>query len=324
MGTPANPAAANQVMADQVLAALTAQVGPRLAAMERQIAETGQGRRVTPAKPEKYTGRPGKAEQWAFEMELYYAATSMGDQQKVPFAAAMLTEHAAIWWRSMCLDPDGAISTWDEFKRQLLFNFQHVDAEKTARRRLRFLRQRTSVAAFFTDFTRATLEIPRITEDEKMDRFLAGLKPNLQREIILREPADYTTMVKLAHKLDEVIYSANRDPSYSSRFQDRSGDCFGDRHGSRPMELGAIQQGRHTSNRRPFGPSRGSDSSRPLGPSRGADGAGPSRFRNLAAADRVQLRSEGRCFYCKEHGHIAEYCPNKPGNERKAGKAPAR
>ena len=311
-----DPNAANQAVVEQVLASLNAQVAPRLAALERQLAEAGATRRVTPAKPDKYTGRPGKAEQWAFEMELYYAATGMDDPQRVPFAAAMLTDHAAVWWRSMCLDPSELITTWADFKRQLLFNFQHVDAEKTARRRLRFLRQRTSVASYFTDFTRAILEIPGITDDEKMDRFTSGLKPNLQREIILREPPTFAALVKLAHKLDEVTFAANRDTYTPSRFQDRPPD----RHGARPMELGAIQDP---------GPSnrafhhRSSSGNRPF--HSGSNGHGNnSRSTRITPDDRVQLRKEGRCFYCKEHGHIAEYCPNKPGNEKKAGKAPAR
>ena len=301
--TPRVPDATAAAIAEQVFAQLNAQVATRLAALERRVEDRQAPKNVTPAKPDKYNGRPGKAEQWAFEMELYFAATGLQDPQRVPFAAAMLTDHAGIWWRSVCLDPEGPITTWDDFKRQLLFNFQHVDAEQTARRRLRDLKQRTSVAVYFTDFTRATLEIPRISEDEKMDRFLSGLKPALQREIILREPTDVSTHVKLAHKLDEITVAANRDYSFSSRQQrfDRPAS------GSKPMELGAIHDSRPNTSRDGF-----------------RNGNPDRRFHRLTDADRVQLRQEGRCFYCKQPGHIAEYCPNKPGNEKKAGKAPAR
>lgn len=291
---PANPDP-TAAMAEHLLAQLSAQVAERMAVLERKVDERSP-RTVTPAKPDKYSGRPGKAEQWAFEMELYFAAATIDDPRRVPFAAAMLTDHAAVWWRSVCLDPEDPITTWAEFKRRLLFNFQHVDAEKTARRRLRFLKQRTSVASYFTDFTRAILEIPRITDDEKMDRFLTGLKPSLQREIILREPTDFATMVKLAHKLDEVTYSLNRDSYLGNRFSDRAGT-----NEHRPMELGAIHDDRPNT-------SRDGRMNRP----------------KLTQADKERLRREGKCFYCKEAGHIAERCPNKPGNEKRAGKAPAR
>ena len=317
--TPVHPTA--HAVADQVLATLNAQVASRFAALERELAEYRRSAHSTskapaPAKPDKYSGRPGKAEQWAFEMELYFDATGILDPKRVPFAAAMLTDHAGIWWRSVNLGNDEPITTWEDFKRQLLLNFQHVDSEKTARRRLRYLRQKTSVAAYYSEFTRATLEIPAITEDEKMDRFFAGLKPPLQREITLREPADYATLVRMAHKLDEVLYTASRDSSSSWRRSDGPGP--------RPMELGAIDEPstsraaelnamqRSAYNRSRFSPSLPSQP-RSTGPRP-----------KLTDAERDRLRKEGSCFYCKEQGHLALYCPKKPGNEKKAGKAPAR
>ena len=71
------------------------------------------------------------------------------------------------------------------------------------------------------------------------------------------------------------------------------------------MELGAVYDNGYSSTR---------------------DGAGPSKTpRNpLTDAQKEQLKRHGQCFYCKQAGHIAFYCPNQPGNEKGAGKAPAR
>ena len=33
---------------------------------------------------------------------------------------------------------------------------------------------------------------------------------------------------------------------------------------------------------------------------------------NLTDADKKKLMDEGRCFYCKEKGHHANWCPKKP------------
>ena len=33
---------------------------------------------------------------------------------------------------------------------------------------------------------------------------------------------------------------------------------------------------------------------------------------NLSDTDKKKLMDEGRCFYCKEKGHRANWCPKKP------------
>ena len=33
---------------------------------------------------------------------------------------------------------------------------------------------------------------------------------------------------------------------------------------------------------------------------------------NLSDANKKKLMDEGRCFYCKEKGHHANWCPKKP------------
>jgi hypothetical protein len=86
------------------------------------------------------------------------------------------------------------------------------------------------------------------------------------------------------------------------------------------MELGAIQSPGPSN--RVFNSNHG-NGNRPFNTGMNGRGDNP-RFRRLTPDDRATLRKEGLCFYCKEPGHIAEYCPNKPGNEKKAGKAPAR
>lgn len=265
----------------------------------------GPSTKFSPAKPDKYNGALGKSDQWCFEIEEYFKCCNIQDPQRVPYAGAMLTGNAALWWRSVCQETSNPITTWAQFKADLIYNFKHIDDVKLARDRLRALRQRTSVAAFYADFTRAIFQIPGITEEEKMDRFFAGLKPSLQREIVLREPATFADLTKMASKLDSILYSTERrsllanNLGRSGRFTSyRAGNYGNQGGGAAPMELGAVQIGPSTSN---------SSSLRPRN--------------QLTPAERDKLRREGRCFYCKELGHIAERCPRKRGNEKKAGKA---
>ena len=295
----------------QRVAGLEQQVMEHLQAMPPQAPPplpAGPSTKFSPAKPDKYNGALGKADQWCFEIEEYFKCCNIQDPHRVPYAGAMLTGNAALWWRSVCQETINPITTWTQFKADLIYNFKHIDDVKLARDRLRALRQRTSVAAFYADFTRAIFQIPGITEEEKMDRFFAGLKPSLQREIVLREPATFADLTKMASKLDSILYSTERRSllasnlgrsgrftSYRANYGNQGGGAGG---GAAPMELGAIQTGPSTSS---------SHSLRPRN--------------QLTPAERDKLRHEGRCFYCKELGHIAERCPRKPGNEKKAGKA---
>lgn len=272
------------------------------AAQPHDDAPAGGGSRVRPPKPEKYNGSLGKADQWCFEVEKYFECCGVHDPQCVPYAGAMLTGNAAIWWRSVCQESQTPITTWAGFKADLIHNFKHLDDVKLARDRLRTLTQRTSVASFYADFTRAIFQIPGITEEEKMDRFMAGLKPPLRREILLREPTTFRELTKMASKLDTLLYQADRRsymPSGMARSQMQAGRPSGFRQGgssATPMELGAIQAGPSTSK-----------------------AAYPRN--QLSSAERDKLRREGRCFYCRELGHVADRCPSKPGNEKRAGKA---
>lgn len=255
--------------------------------------------KIAPPKPPRFSGRLAEAEGWLFTVETYFKATSITDPLRVTYAATLLEGRAALWWRSIADDPD-APTTWDAFKSELMVNFVPVDSTKEARRRLRFLRQRTSVAAYTAEFTKACLEIPGITEDEKMDRFLAGLKPALQRELGLREPKTMKEMTTLAHRLDHLDFASRYRPTSDPRPHASS-------HHSTPMELGAISHGPSSS--------RGTYGSPGAGPSK-PTGARPKQ----TPEERERLRQEGKCFYCKERGHIADRCPNKPGNEKRAGK----
>lgn len=258
---------------------------------------------VRPPKPEKYNGSVGKADQWTFEVEKFFECCGIQDPQRVPFAGALLSGNAAIWWRSVCQEAQEPITTWAAFKADLIYNFKHLDDVKLARDRLRSLAQRTSVSAYYADFTRAIFQIPGITEEEKMDRFMAGLKPALRREILLREPTTFKDLAKMASKLDTLLFVVDRRSHLTSgqaRSQMQTGRFSNYRQSASsatPMELGAIQ----------------------AGPSTSKAAAYPRN--QLSSADRDKLRREGRCFYCRELGHVADRCPKKPGNEKRAGKA---
>ena len=72
-----------------------------------------------------------------------------------------------------------APNPWEAFSNVLRRAYEPVDAQRTARDRLWSLRHLHSVQAYVDQMRRAFIEIGRdtITDDERLDRFLHGLKP---------------------------------------------------------------------------------------------------------------------------------------------------
>jgi hypothetical protein len=117
---------------------------------------------------------------------------------KVAFAATLLKNAAVLLW-----EKHGAtITTWAEFCSKLTAEFTPINEVKDVRNRLASLIQTTSVQDHIYRFRTTVLEIPGITEDEQLDRFIRGLKFRTQREVILRNPTTLQDAMETAQAID--------------------------------------------------------------------------------------------------------------------------
>ena len=105
-----------------------------------------------------------------------------------------------------------------------------------------------------------------MTEAEKLDRFVRGLKGQVRKEVELREPTTLNDAVRIADRVDAVTYYYGRQEQMGPKSESS---------GPTPMEVDAIQR------------------------------------RGLSKADREQLQKTGKCFQCREPGHIARHCPRR-------------
>jgi len=62
------------------------------------------------------------------------------------------------------------------------------------------------VQDYATEFRSLLLEIPGMQEEEKIDRFIRGLKDNIRMEVELREPADLNEAIKIADRYDSIAF----------------------------------------------------------------------------------------------------------------------
>jgi hypothetical protein len=227
-----------------------------------------------------YYGEKDSAEldTWVFQMEEYFAATpGLGEADKVRFGGVNLRGQAAAWWRDVG-KTDKRPATWEAFVSELSRMFMPVARAQVARQKLAGARQRDkeSVTSYISYLRRLYLSIPRISEDEKVDRFIRGLSPHLQD--------------KVGDKLDE------RDEGEQITFEQAAGIA---------AKIEARQAGRRRTNWRS---DRGGETTGPtpmeLGAMQGNNGhKGPP-------GQKDRPKGNG-CWHCGEEGHIARHCPKK-------------
>lgn len=182
-------------------------------------------------------GDQPRVDLWIFEMEQYFEATVMPEDKYVAFATSFLRGPAATWWHSHVLTAANSggqirrINVWAEFRQEIYGQFKPVNAEKIARDRLYHLRQHKSVLDYIYQFNLCCLDIPGITEAEKLDKFKRGLKPQVQRDIEIEDP----------QTLDEAMIKAQRLDSIYFRVQQKGRNFHRDQ--AIPMELDVVESG---------------------------------------------------------------------------------
>jgi hypothetical protein len=161
---------------------------------------------------------------------------------------------------------------WDSFAKAITEYYQPTNAVVAARDHLARLAQRTTVKVYVDAFKDIAINIPNMTNDEKLDRFKRGLKQDVRLHVAFANPATFEDAVHVAMQIDDILYSHRRDMSYRSPPSSTSVP-----NGPTPMDLGNVETKRHALNDK----------------------------------ERQELRRKGACFYCREPGHVALHCPKK-------------
>ena len=123
-------------------------------------------------------------------------------------------------------------TTWEEFEKALYQEFIPFDSVQRARDRLRKLYQKTSISAYLSEFRNIALTIPGMIEDEQVDRFCQGLKPQIRLEVMKYGARTMSDASRIALNVDSALFGAGM-----LRFQPRQGSF-----GPTPMDIGNLEQ----------------------------------------------------------------------------------
>ena len=108
---------------------------------------------------------------------------------------------------------------WDAFKVAVRTEFIPQDSSRRARDRLRNLYQRRSVGSYVTEFRNIALTIPGITEEEQLDRFCEGLKPQIKLEVLKSNTTTLSDAVRVALNVDSALYGMRAGASFRNGWQ---------------------------------------------------------------------------------------------------------
>jgi hypothetical protein len=182
---------------------------------------------------------------WLFQAEEQFSLLTLTDDDlRIRIAGMALRGPAKTWYHSVRSDtlPDGErLVTWDAFKTALMEQFSPVEPIKRARDQLADLKQDGSVRDYTSRFRQLCTIITNISEAEKLDRYVRGLRQRIKSEVELRDPETFAEATKLAEKVDSSLDRVY--PKFSGGFrkpppvQNRRAD------GPAPMDLGVMQKG---------------------------------------------------------------------------------
>ena len=243
---------------------------------------------IKPPKPDIFEGRRDGAnvERWLFQVQQYFEFYGTKDTERIRYAALLLRGTAAIWWqtRTDAVQQNHAteIRTWKQFCTAVTDQFRPVNAVNRARDRLANLRQTGAVKGYIELFRNIALEIPDLSEAEKLDRFKRGLRPRTRQEVELRDPRNLDEAERLADRIDSTLFMKSTRTPFISRTEIFRGSNSNE--GPTPMEIDAIGNYQQRQEKR------------------------------ITDTERARFLASGSCFNCGEKGHMAKGCLKKKKN----------
>lgn len=237
----------------------------------RASSTTNNTGRAKANKPHAFNGRSKDIESWASCMDAYVIEEA--PDRALTVAASYLEKDAHVWYTTF--KKTTTVNTWPELRAALISRFNPLNKTLAARDKLSKWKQMKDVASFNSDFLQIILDIPEITEAEKIDRYCRGLKNSIWEVLCTKEYERVEDVMTDALRVEAAKKGSRNlgNPTGSSRGQSFSGGT----DGPAPMELGA------------------------------------THLVKLTPEERERCFREGRCLRCREKGHLAKECPKARG-----------
>ncbi|XP_073119723.1 uncharacterized protein [Henckelia pumila] len=225
----------------------------------------------------------------------------------------LLKDDADLWFEGVEKTVDVTTLTWKAFKT--LFFEKYFTAEVRAHMKKEFMCLRQgdlTVSEFVRKFERGCHFVPLIGNDEaeKLQHFVACLRPTIRRDVMMAAPMDYAAAVRKAMRSEQSLKDISAEVHGKRTFTHQGHQ---QQQGKRPFtgpqrqqgpfrpqgHLAHRPQGHHT--QRP----QGHQAQRPASPKTGEKPFCP----DCKHAHNGQcLAGAGVCYRCKKPGHVVSNC----------------
>ena len=253
--------------------------------------------------PSSYNGErnPTVIDLWCQNVERYLTFYNLPTDQWVSYAVNLLRGRAQTWWNRLC-SRETVPTQWEPFVVKLNDEFKPAYSLKSARDRLANCRQESTVTRYVEAFQDILLELPSVSDDESLDRFVRGLKEAPRIHVLTKDPFDFDEAVKFAIAYESarsagiIPMDIHNNPRQQQQQQQQ--------YVYDPMDLSAMlqrnqQQYRNSDNyqQRQFGSNHNNYSS--------------NRNNNNYNNRQYNTRDNRECFWCKKTGHLIKDCRSR-------------
>jgi hypothetical protein len=307
---------------------LPAEVQAYITNLQAQLAAVQAGQnmgqqRIKPSKPTRFNGALGSDPTvWLFIFNQYAELSNVAVDQRPKLAATYLDDKAATWWMHLVSQQhnnNADAVTWQMFYDGLVTAFKPVNSKKIARNKLAGLKQTHSVQKYNDEFRTICRDIDDISEAEKLDKYVRGLKPTIRERVELSLPTTVNEAMSKAHTIDSISYYARTAYDSGTNYSYEPAPAQGT---SDAMDLSVVEDSSDSTEQeslnamanRPYRP--GGNSMRGNGNRGGMRPFTPRQ--QLSQQDFAYCQRNRLCLRCKEPGHIARNCtkPVRPLNLR--------
>nr|GLL29698.1 uncharacterized protein LOC109154292 [Ipomoea trifida] len=231
---------------------------------------------------------------WLFKINEYYEFYGISDIYRVQIASFAMEDDASEWYR--WLKTNKLLGTWEDFMDKIKLRFgpsQLVDYQG----QLSKLTQTSTVADYRASFERLLNKVSGISEAVLISMFIAGLKHELQQDLLLAKPTSLEEAFSLAKTYESKYELLLSTPKWASR----------------PTAVSIPH--RPYSNHQP--PIRPTTVTMPQPAQRPSPTATTGRpipdlpVRRLSAAEIRDKRSKGLCYNCDQKWSNSHRCQSR-------------
>ena len=262
-----------------------------------------------PDLPEAFTGRSTSKDeigQFIEKFDQYFAFFDLPQSPPLPAAQRVcmvvtkLDGDASTWFRHYRQRNLGNRNprSWQDFKILLRNKYEPVNKEDTLRDKLAQLVQSKSVAAYTTRFEKLLNQLPSVSDDEALDRYIRGLNPTIRTEVRLKKPATLDEAIDYADIFDRATFEPRLGRNRSRR--DRLANRNRTDHSNvpSPMDIDTISLNNLTSILNAVSRQQQQNTT-------------TTRRPPLSDEVRAACLANGCCFNCGERGHRTRGCPTE-------------